>query len=302
MPAKRLLTLLKPYLRWVIVGGTLFFVAKALKDHWQEVAAIELTAASWACLSTALGLTLLAHIWSGWVWGWILAAFGRPLGGIWSVQVYLQTNIAKYLPGNVLHFYGRIRAVQATGTSASKAILSVVMEPLLMLAAALMLATVGSSSFWLIRLAVLLAVLIGVHPYFFNPTLQKLSQAKAKAQKLAEPAPIAPLSRYPLKPLLGELGFVALRAAGFIVTIAALQPLSWQQLLPLTGGFSIAWLLGLVVPGAPGGVGVFEAAAIALLGPLLPTAVLLSGIAFYRLISTLAEVMGAGLIWLDRPV
>jgi uncharacterized membrane protein YbhN (UPF0104 family) len=33
----------------------------------------------------------------------------------------------------------------------------------------------------------------------------------------------------------------------------------------LLGAFSLAWLLGLVVPGAPGGLGVFEATAIALL-------------------------------------
>ncbi|MEW5861033.1 MAG: UPF0104 family protein, partial [Cyanobacteriota bacterium] len=30
---KKIWSSLKPYLRWVILGGTLFFLAKALKDN-----------------------------------------------------------------------------------------------------------------------------------------------------------------------------------------------------------------------------------------------------------------------------
>jgi len=49
-------------------GVTLFFLVKVLKDHWQEVAAIRIDAVGWATFSDALGVTLLAHTWSGWVW------------------------------------------------------------------------------------------------------------------------------------------------------------------------------------------------------------------------------------------
>jgi hypothetical protein len=31
---KQILLRLKPYLRWVILGGTVFFLATAVKDHW----------------------------------------------------------------------------------------------------------------------------------------------------------------------------------------------------------------------------------------------------------------------------
>jgi glycosyltransferase 2 family protein len=59
--------------------------------------------------------------------------------------------------------------------------------------------------------------------------------------------------------------------------------------------FSFAWMLGLVVPGAPGGIGVFEATAIALLNSQIPTGTIIGGVALYRMISILAEVSGAGL-------
>lgn len=291
---------LKPYLRWAILGSTLFFVAQTLRDHWRDVTAIQVTAQTWACLVCALGVTLLAHIWSGWVWHWILQSFSQPLSGTWAVQVYLKTNIAKYLPGNVWHFYGRVRAVQATGASAGIALFSVLMEPLLMAAAAISLAAVSSSQIGGLQLWVLTVTLVGVHPRLFNPVLRRLGRIKAKAQKLAEIEPTVQLRHYPLKPLLGELGFVILRATGFLLTVAGLQGMTWEQVLPLLSAFSLAWLLGLVVPGAPGGIGVFEATAIALLDDQFSAGLVLSSVALYRLISTLAEVGGAGLVWLDQ--
>ena len=57
---------------------------------------------------------------------------------------------------------------------------------------------------------------------------------------------------------------------------------------------------GFVVPGAPGGLGVFEATAIALLQYHFPAAIVISAIALYRLMSIIAETAAAGLAWLDE--
>jgi hypothetical protein len=279
----------------VIFGGTLFFVARAVWQNWQAVINIQLTATTWAYLCMALGITLLAHIWSGWVWSWILAACNQPSSGVWSVQVYLQTNIAKYLPGNIWHFYGRIRAVQSLGIATDTAILSVVIEPVLMAVAALALALLSGLQLgndW--TLAALAGLLIGLHPRVLNPLLTRLGRAKGRLQGALT------LRQYPWKPLIGELGFLGLRNLGFLLTVLALQPLTHAQVPVLVGAFSLAWLLGLVIPGAPGGLGVFEATAIALLENTFEPGLILSSVAFYRLISTLAEVGGAGLAWLDE--
>lgn len=301
--------MVKRILRWFLFGGILFFLAKTLKDHWQEVRSLEITSATWPLLTVALGITLIAHIWSGWVWHLILNTIGQPRDGRWSTVVYLKTNIAKYLPGNVWHFYGRVRALQSTGSSTGAAIVGVVLEPLLMAAAALGLAAISFSiagaSDWrllVVPLAALVAMLVGIHPKFLNPVLRKLGKAKAKAQGLSVITSTLRLQSYPWRALLGELGFVLLRGLGFLMTIVALQALPPNQIVPVMGAFSIAWLLGLVVPGAPGGIGVFEAVAIALLGNQLPTGLLISSVALYRLISTLAEALGAGLIWVEDRI
>ena len=137
------LSRLKPYLRWIILGGTVFFIASAIHRHWQEVAAIRITTAGYFNLAIALLVTLLAHIWSGWVWSWILRELHQPASGLWSIKVYLTTNLAKYLPGNVWHFYGRIVAAKEAGFSVGAATLSVLLESLLLAATALAIALVA---------------------------------------------------------------------------------------------------------------------------------------------------------------
>ena len=292
------LSRLKPYLLWVILGGTVFFIASAIHQNWQEVAAIRISATGYLNLAIAFLITLLAHIWSGWVWSWILRELNQPVTGLWSIKVYLITNLAKYLPGNVWHFYGRVIAAKKAGFSVEAATLSVLLEPLLMAAAALAIAlTTGSRTNGITQLLCLSAVLIAIHPRFLNPLLQLASRLKGKsqdAQAVQNQQPVQ-IRRYPLFPLLGEAGFVALRGLGFLLTLSALSPIAPAQIPLVFSAFSFAWVLGLVVPGAPGGIGVFEATAIALLNSQIPTGTIIGGVALYRIISIFAEVSGAGL-------
>ncbi|NEP02436.1 MAG: UPF0104 family protein [Symploca sp. SIO2E9] len=298
---KQICSRLKLYLRWAILGGTLFFLAKALKENWQEVVAIAIRIDSWGLtyLVISLVVTLSAHIWSGWTWSLIFGELDKPVPGSWGIRVYLITNIAKYLPGNIWHFYGRVREAQAIGIPFLITSQSVLMESLLMSAAALLIALLTTPQANLgIRAPILALILIGVHPRVLNPLTQYLAILKGKVQKKSTADKgIAEVKRYPLLPLLGELGFVGLRGAGFLIAILALRPFAPTEIPLLLSAFSISWVLGLVIPGAPGGFGVFEATAITLLDGYFSDGIVLSAVALYRLISTLAEVIGAGLAW-----
>ncbi len=324
---------LRRFLRWAVWGASLFFIAQTLIDNWSAVTAIELTESSWGWLGLAWAISLLAHGWAGWVWHWLLQAWDLPLGGLWAVRVYLFTNVAKYLPGNIWHFYGRVRAVRKAGGGLGRAIASVVAEPLVMAVAAVgigaitsdlllllsylghagaegRVSKVGSDPLWTLGLFILwLVALTLLHPRLLNPRLAKMSRAKASGLAMKEiptefvrdvssgSEPLR-LRRYPLRPLLGEMGFVLGRSLGFIATVMALTPLSLADWPSLISAFSLAWVLGLIVPGAPGGIGIFEASAIVLLGGQFPEGIVLGSVACYRLVSTLAEVVGAAGAWL----
>nr|WP_199303324.1 lysylphosphatidylglycerol synthase domain-containing protein [Oscillatoria sp. FACHB-1406] len=301
---KRTVVSLKPYLRWAIVGATLFFLASTIRNNWQEVVNLRLVSSGWVRLAIAFGITLVAHLWSGWVWGWILKEFKQSVGILWSIRVYLITNIAKYLPGNVWHFYGRMKAARSAGIPSSIALLSVLMEPLLMAAAALCVALFSLPQANIgLQFIIFLSILVGFHPRIFNPVLNYLARLKAKKKQEIETSLYSQrwLKRYPILPFLGELGFIAFRCGGFLVAMSALRPLQSQEIPALVSAFCLAWLLGLVIPGVPGGIGVFEATAIALLKTNFSPGIIISVVALYRLISTFAEAVGAGLAWLYKP-
>lgn len=299
MPIQSLVRRFKPYLRWVILAVTLGFLLHSLRQNWQQVLALRLTAAAIANLLIALGITLLAHIWSGWVWHWIVRLLNIQVTIGWSVITYLKTNIGKYLPGNVWHFWGRIQALRSQGSPIGIAATAVVMEPLLMAAAALALVVISRPSA-LLQAGILLAVLVGVHPRILNPVLRRLTAAKLKQTDLiAQPTDLG-LRHYPLKPFMGEVVFVLIRGAGFLFVLTALTPVALGEWSFVIGHFSVAWLFGLVVPGAPGGLGVFESTALALLAPAFTPATVLGAVALYRLVSTLAELLGAASAVLDE--
>lgn len=285
---------LKSVFRWLILTAVVFFLVRALHQHWEEVTRLRITAAGVACLAIALGVTLFAHIFAGFVWGWILRFLSYRVSGVWSAQTYLKTNIAKYLPGNVWHFYGRINAAKRIGIEIAPATLSLLLESLLMAAAACFFAIAGFRSWVQFGIAMpwltlcVFVILIGVHPFFLNLVLRKL--------KKTEPVK---LDRYPLIPLVGELGFLGLRAIGFVLVFLALRPISGSELPLLISGFAWAWLLGFVIPGLPGGVGVFEAIAVAIFSQQFPSAQVIGAVALYRFVNTLAEGLGAGLAAID---
>ncbi|MGP1381935.1 MAG: UPF0104 family protein [Thainema sp.] len=298
---KRLISATKPYLRWVIAGFTIFFVLSTLHQNWQEVTTLEISQAGWLALFVAFGVILFALIWSGWVWSWIFLDFNQLVGGTWSVPVYVKTNLAKYIPGNVWHFYGRITAAKAVGIPLGTSMLSVLFEPMLMAAAALLVASSIHASKIGLWYLVSIGILVGLHPKIVNHVLFYLKRVKERKSPIqGDFDNFIRLHRYPWRPLLGEVGFIVLRGVGFCLIFISLYSVEWDQFPVLLASFSLAWLVGFIVPGAPGGIGVFEAISIWLLRPIFPIGTILGAIALHRFISVMAEICGAGIVFLDE--
>ncbi len=323
---------LKPYLRYVILGGTFLFIAQAFVTHWREVANIQFRAESFPLLAIALGITLFSLIFVGWVWMLILREFRQRVNAAWAIQVFLKTNIAKYLPGNIWHFWGRILDAKKAGISPKVATLSVLLEPLLMASAGVLIGLLCFDKInWWLRLVGCAAILIAIRPQTLNPIVLFVEKLKLKKKsgensqveeaagdrlisRLGSSSTIAkktssvksnrqinlPIKRYPLVPLIGQMCFIGLRGSGFVLTVMALNPVNFLDIPNLFGAFCFAFVVGLVVPGAPGGMGVFEATAIALLSDRYSTGIILSAVALYRIISILADVAGAALAKIDR--
>jgi len=287
-------------------------------------------------LAIALGITLLSLIFVGWVWMLILREFRQPVNAAWAIQVFLKTNIAKYLPGNIWHFWGRILEAKKAGIAPKAATLSVLLEPLLMASAGVLIGLICFERIdGFLRIVGCAAILTAIHPRILNPIVllvERLKLSKNNGEnsevgaevgeaagdrlisRLGSSSSLAkktssvkskrqnnlPIKRYPLVPLIGQICFIGLRGSGFLLTVMALNPVNFLDIPNLFGAFCFAFVVGLVVPGAPGGMGVFEATAIALLSDRFSTGIILSAVALYRIISILADVSGAALAKIDR--
>ena len=303
-------------LRPLITLVSLGFVLAALLQNGRQLVQYRPDTQGLFWLTLGVGLSLLSLVVNGLSWAVILRWLGlrprlEPL-----VRLYLATNMGKFLPGGVWHLLSRVQALRLGhaalpgSTSTPIALMAVLLDPLLAAAAALALVPLGGLEQGIALLA--LVPLLALFPRWLNPLLLRLERKRARqlglqealAQDLASapgdlqgsglPQPLR-LRSYPWAPLLGQGAFVLMRFAGFACCVWAFDlqhSLDWGRWL---SAFALAWTVGLVVPGAPGGLGVFESVLLLRLGTALPDPALLAVALGYRLVVTTADLL-AGLM------
>lgn len=292
-------------LRLWVGGGSLLLVSLALWSHGQEVLALAPNQRGWALLLFGLSLTVLAQWANGLAWWALLRWLQLPLPALPIVLLFVRTNLLKYLPGGVWHQVSRVRLLRERGSGGRRALLAVLLEALLMVIAALCLIPLGGLQAGLGLVSPLALLLL--RPCWLNPLLERLLRSKRRLlrsdadpqvdQELEEP--LAPLQGAPWQPLLLEFPFLALRFGGFaccVLCFSGASALGWGGWI---AAFALAWSAGLVVPGAPGGLGVFELVLLARVVEWVPEAEVLAVLVSYRLISVLAELLAAAGAELD---
>ena len=300
---------------------SLGFLLAALFGHGRAMLQLSLDPQGWLWLVLGVGISLLSLLANGLGLAVVLRWLDLRPRWLELTQLYLATNLRKYLPGGIWHLSARVQRLRTpegvlqTPAPLGLALVGVLLDPLLAAVAALSLTTLAR---WQGGLALLgLLPLLLLWPRWLTPLLRRLELRQARRLQLdgelaaqgQDPLPPT-LSRslggYPLLPLLVQLAFVLLRFAGFACCVLAFDlqaSLSWPAWL---AGFALAWTAGLLVPGAPGGLGVFEATLLLRLGSVIPEAPLLAIALSYRLVVTLADLLAAALVqldgWIDQRV
>jgi uncharacterized membrane protein YbhN (UPF0104 family) len=307
-PALRLPVLPGGLRPWITLGS-IGFVMAALVRHGHQLVQLRLDAQGWLWLLLGVGVSLLSLVMNGLAWGAVMHWLELRPNWAEVVELHLATNLRKYLPGGIWHLASRVQRLRREGSPLAKptgttlALVAVLLDPLLAAVAALALVPFGG---WQSGLGVItllpLALLL---PRWLDPLLTRLERRRARELglevDLEQEALVTSrwLRGYPWPPLLAELAFVLLRFGGFWCCIRAFDlPLDADTPAWLAG-FALAWTAGLVVPGAPGGLGVFEAVLLLRLGTALPEAPLLAVAFSYRLIVTLTDLLAASLVALD---
>ena len=286
-------------LRLWITLLTLAFVGVALASHATGLRALTISRQGWWWLLLGLGLSWLSLVVNALAWKVLVVWLGHQPGRLALVPLYLRSNLLKYLPGGIWHFLDRFRALRPQ-LGGGKALVSVLMEPMVMAVAALLWVPFGGFQNGLALLCVLPSALL--LPRWREPLLRRLETSKLRQLNRVDPGSTTSIedeelgsgrTSYPWWPLVSELLFVLCRFAGFWCCLQTFGLLTGQPLGLWLAAFALAWTAGLVVPAAPGGLGVFEVVLLFRMGTMVPEAPLLAVALSYRLLVTLADLIAA---------
>ena len=237
-------------------------------DVWTQFSAKRLGTLAMVALLSSVWPLVLARGWQH-----MLTHLGLRVTTAWTTRTYVRAHLARYLPGNIFQFAAR----QATGVAAGlpgaplakSAVLELAVQvavgaAFLPLAAPLLLPHIPQTVA-LVTTLVLQSVLVGLCIRFQSMALGRAMWTHAAAQ---------------------------LFYAWLSLTVLFLVGHPPMQLLPaLLGAQIAAWLLGLVVPGAPAGLGVREAVLVVLLRGHMAEPEILLGAVFSRVVTMVGDVL-----------
>lgn len=206
-----------------------------------------------------------------------------------SYGIYSKTQVAKYLPGNILHLAGR-NILVASDTIGHRSLLKITfLETLLMASAALIIASCGiaphlaniyGQSAFIINGVFICAVIILIYPVFWAIPGHFIERVKQVGL---------------------SLGFMLIffcLYGGIFLIISCLIGL--QISMVSFSSAPLSWVVGFVTPGAPGGMGIREFSLFFLLRDISVEAQLLIAMAFFRIVTLLGDIvcLGVGRIFL----
>jgi len=232
---------------------------------------------------------------NAYAWKYIVKWFGKEFKSNNLVSFYVLTNILKYVPGGIWHFVERFNFIKKI-SNPQIALYSTLVEPYFMLSGSFLLASLGlifSPIYFF-----LIFPLVFLNRKLIYLVLKRIGSLKGKVFEVLRlpnskdqfEERINIISFFPTRALIFEIGFVLSKFIGFYICLNTFYTSNTLNSIFLLVIFSLSWSLGLVVPTAPGGVGVFEACFLFFVGKSIPQNIILICLIYFRVISTSADL------------
>jgi glycosyltransferase 2 family protein len=280
--------------QYVFSGAILAFLGLYVYRHARELATYQISL-DLPDLALASILILSVNFLTPLAWGLILQTFLQSrLSWRESLRIWYVSQVSKYLPGSMWNYVSRVYLCGQKGISTSKAVLSMVLEIVLILLAQCIVFLV-SLAFWpggqgktLWVLLLLPAGLIFLHPRIFNGLLAFFAHKRG-----LDAAPRVTLHAGNVGGLLAlyTVGASVVGSAFFFFA-HSLYPLPSKLLPALTGIMTLSLIVGFLAPFAPYGLGVREGLLTLLLSQYLPAPMAILISLASRLWLTANELLG----------
>ncbi|MFD3225383.1 hypothetical protein [Rahnella aceris] len=255
--------------------GVIFVVAR-LHNYWQKADSQSLPPISWLLIGFMAICYGIINLLLAIAWKSILLHLTISVEKRWAIRTYGISQLAKYIPGNIFHIAGRQAIAMASGYPSRQVLKSNFYELIL-------IAIAGSTSIFLI-----IPIIFPVIPQVIGVMITVLSIIITFAVIKVF------FSKQLSYAFLLQLLFLSLSA---IIFTFILTEISFKERIPLNyyiyifGAYTIAWLVGLITPGAPAGVGIRELVIVFCLRSIIPESELLLAVVLGRFVTVLGDVV-----------
>ena len=266
---------------------TTLFVVLEIVRQWDELTAVVRTANPWWLVVSGL-VFAVGEVAYAFAWPATLRRAGHPVAPGAAGAAFLVTQSAKFVPGSVWQHVGRIGTSERLGVPKRVVAGSMVVEVASSVAAALFLAGVVGTvvplvvddpgpAWRAVELAAAVAAVVVV------PEIGRRVAGRVGGSPLIERGPLAVIVAW-------HVAVWATYGVGAGMLSIGLGGPLW----PAVGAFTFSWVCGLVVVGAPAGLGVREAVMAASLTPVAGADVALAVTVGSRAVWTVVQLAGAG--------
>jgi glycosyltransferase 2 family protein len=209
-------------------------------------------------------------------WRRILKGFGHDLPLAPSTRIWISSEMARYVPGSVLQFAGRVFLSKPYGVPRAVVITSQILELSAFLLGNVILALLcllydvakidHEAKPWMILTIALVPILVAfLHPRIFYGLVNAV-----RARQRKEPITIRLGGKVLTALLFGSLVALVWQSIGLWVLTHGALHLEWKHWWYVAGAYCLAWIAGFLSFLSPGGMGVRELVFYVTLRAILP--------------------------------
>ena len=277
----------KQILHWMgslLALSSIIFVILRLSNYSSQIDFSRFDSLFWLTVTVYVAIYAVANIMLALAWWYLLNYFETITSRAWAIKTYGLAQLAKYVPGNIMHLASRQLMGMASGIKGWVLAKTSVWEiALISFTGAFFFILLlpkffpGLTAHFLVIIFVIVIILVMIAlKYYADITI------------------LCAFGCYFLFLVCSGMIFV-----GLLVLINGDIQVTPIQSITLCAAFIVALLVGLVTPGAPAGVGVREVILIILLADLIPESDLLLAILLSRIVTVGGDIcffMGASLL------
>jgi len=252
-------------------GSVLFFLLRAIITRWSQVTAVPWRFRLVPLAGSVILQVLAAVLWAT-VWRHMVVRSGCPIPWADGIRIYLVSNLAKYVPGSIWGYVGRVYLGRDQGLTAVGVGTSVVWEVGITVVSSLLLTALTIPAHpWRIPSTVLYLVVAAALVCFVS-LLPPVFNRWARLLKRWRP------SHFPLFDwqdfwlyLVSAFGTHILVGMAFFLFARSFVDIGWRFWWSFVGLWSFSATAGLVVVLVPYGLGVKEGLLTLFLQPFVAT-------------------------------